>query len=439
MPMLYSYNGQQSIGVSSALPKYGVGPYGVDTEAEIDLYLTETMPDQNEGVFSQTSNAGEYLYFMSPRALGAATFVNDDNGFQGGWDGATWPLDDIGGSGPIAITYQGERWYLYRSDFHTLGNTNYRVSYHNPVEAPIVPVSMVITHVPSIVENSAGSFPVVVTYSDNSEVTLPDGAGIWESDSSSLVFGVTPAFTTGEVVTTTPVNINFTYIEKGVTLNESFNIDVSDVPITPVSSQIIGPNALSGQDVQAYTLEVTYSDNSKQNLVPAWSVNLPVASVDGTGIVTVTDIGSSVSFTLSAVLTVDNVNLDVSLSINATPYAPPVPNIRYGKAGYGSDVTELDALTAVTNEVTDPLTVTLSGLGPYEYGYAAALKSEFNTMQAKDTSNNFLGGWDGATWPDQDIGAPGPKEITYQGAQWMVWRTDFGGTSGTFELTFSLV
>jgi hypothetical protein len=118
-------------------PSFGVGPIGVRTDAQVVQYLTDEVPDLDTGfVFSLTSMLGEYMYFCHPVSFGIARFFDLDSGFEGGWDGASWPDDgDIGTVyGPIVIQREDEQgnvsdWYLYRSDFDGLGELNFRIEF----------------------------------------------------------------------------------------------------------------------------------------------------------------------------------------------------------------------------------------------------------------------------------------------------------------------
>ena len=53
---------------------------------------------------------------------------------QGGWDGATWPYNDVAStSGPLVVSgvYDGVniQWYIYRTDFSSLGIIQYRLDW----------------------------------------------------------------------------------------------------------------------------------------------------------------------------------------------------------------------------------------------------------------------------------------------------------------------
>lgn len=76
-----------------------------------------------------STNFGEYLYYMAPVSYGTATF-RDSFGFVGGWDGASWPLDDMGDTnGPVVVTYLGTQWNLYRTDWDGSWGGDYTITF----------------------------------------------------------------------------------------------------------------------------------------------------------------------------------------------------------------------------------------------------------------------------------------------------------------------
>lgn len=118
-------------------PVFGVGPIGIRSDSQIQEFLSEEAPNLSTGfTFSLVSNLGEYMYFTHPVSLGIARFFDLDSGFEGGWDGASWPDDgDIGTVyGPIVVqrldsSGNTSDWYLYRTDFDGLGEINYRIEF----------------------------------------------------------------------------------------------------------------------------------------------------------------------------------------------------------------------------------------------------------------------------------------------------------------------
>lgn len=135
--LTYVANKQVLVQNAPSLPVYGLGPIAIDTDGEITTYLTNQMPGTSSG-FQLTLNASTpstYMYFAHRASLGIAQFIELITGFEGGWDGATWPSDgSIGNTvGPLSVqrTVNGitETWYLYRTDFGGIGEFTYTVNY----------------------------------------------------------------------------------------------------------------------------------------------------------------------------------------------------------------------------------------------------------------------------------------------------------------------
>jgi hypothetical protein len=119
-----------------ARPIYGESApdYSIDA-AFLDSALTSDMPSVSSGLtLSLNLGAGEYGYYAMPASFGNATFIDQSNGLPGGWDGATWTsTDDANGfssnTGPFTVTYQGESWKVYRTDYPALGVVNFTVNF----------------------------------------------------------------------------------------------------------------------------------------------------------------------------------------------------------------------------------------------------------------------------------------------------------------------
>ena len=117
------------------MPIFGTGPIAVNTDSEIEGYLTSELPSTASGQTIELNiAAGTYGYFAYPAALGLATFTNQaDSSIQGGWDGAGWPNDGSIGlsTGPLTVsrTINGieTSWFLYRTDSTSLGNVSYHI------------------------------------------------------------------------------------------------------------------------------------------------------------------------------------------------------------------------------------------------------------------------------------------------------------------------
>lgn len=133
------------------------------------------------------------------------------------------------------------------------------------------PVSAVVNGPATINESSQGDYTLAVTFSDG---TTANRSATWSVTGG----GGATVNSTGRV--TAPVNVDantagevtgsFTLDGRTVSAKRSFQI--IDTTVYPVSARIVGPNSVPENTSQAYTLEVTFSDATKQTVtVTNWA------------------------------------------------------------------------------------------------------------------------------------------------------------------------
>jgi hypothetical protein len=102
------------------LPMYGLG--ALPAEPSVQQYdavfgTTQADPINDPSLYLPAVDDLTFYYYLCPPEFGAVTF-KDSTGQIGGWDGASWPVDDVGSEyGPILIHYKGRDWNMYRTDF----------------------------------------------------------------------------------------------------------------------------------------------------------------------------------------------------------------------------------------------------------------------------------------------------------------------------------
>ena len=115
---------------------YGVAPEGINTEAAI-LALPKLASSASGQILTFNLPNGNFAYFAVPSTIANAntvTFTEMPYLEISAWDGATWPLDDIGDTyGPLSVpgTLNGSpiTWYLYRTDFSDLNSITYKFTW----------------------------------------------------------------------------------------------------------------------------------------------------------------------------------------------------------------------------------------------------------------------------------------------------------------------
>lgn len=127
-----AYRAPKPIDPNAEPSLYGQGRIEPDNynDGTLSAVLNQQILSVNGTQFT-TENAGDnYYYFLAPLKYGKVTFKA--NGLAGGWDGAHWPLDDIGDEyGPVVVTYLGKKYNLYRTDFNGNSATTYEVLFAN--------------------------------------------------------------------------------------------------------------------------------------------------------------------------------------------------------------------------------------------------------------------------------------------------------------------
>lgn len=126
------------VAVNKSVPVFGKAPIGVRNDSGISGNLTQSLPTINSNqTFTLNVGIGQYGYFAYPASLGFARFIQADNAVEGGWDGAGWPDDGSAGEsvGPLTVARLQNgvitNWYLYRTDFSSLGLRTWTVLFGN--------------------------------------------------------------------------------------------------------------------------------------------------------------------------------------------------------------------------------------------------------------------------------------------------------------------
>ena len=134
-----SYYAYYTVSTVGNFNRFGVGPYNLLKpdflllrNQNIQEQIREYMPNLVEGSNTQASitvsvQINLYAYYIHPASFGTAIFENVDNGYIGGWDGASWGDSDATGFEipntlgpiPVPININGTivEHKLYRMDF----------------------------------------------------------------------------------------------------------------------------------------------------------------------------------------------------------------------------------------------------------------------------------------------------------------------------------
>ena len=186
------------------------------------------------------------------------------------------------------------------------------------VVAPVVDVVsfryLSIVGPSSIDERTVGQFAAIAVFSDgSSEPVSPHWSG------SSAVASVSDlgVLTVGEVADDTTVAIYADYTIDGVTQSSSQDVSISNVviPTTLVSINIIGVSSLNENGSAQYSATARFSDGSTMVVNPSWSADFPAASFSIFGLLSVGEVSSNTSVTVSARYMFGGVTRDASTNV----------------------------------------------------------------------------------------------------------------------------
>lgn len=418
-------------------PVFGYQDAGLVNEIGL---LTESFPSKNNQNVTFVVPEGKYGYVAYAKELGRATFTDVDASLEGGWDGATWPEDGSIGDTYGPILFQKEvdgntrEFYLYRTDFPSLGEKTFYVTFENAGRANACdPVRPPITVPPEEPEEPTGP----------EEPTEPPTDGCVTETLTLL-----PVYGEHAIGIDTNSEIEFLGGELPNTENQTFVVDASGenygyfaypvelglATFTDVSTGLDG-----GWDGASWP-----DDGSIGSVYGPIIVSRAIGDETKDWYLYRTDFPGIGQKTFAVAFE------NAGLSVTATKTTCADTEEPAGISGYpaliedeiGIDTAaELDGANAIVADHTGNITISLD-LNEIEYGYFA-YPIEMGVATFVDRDTGIAGGWDGASWPDDGSAGElnGPiiiqRMIGGQVYDWYLYRTDFPGLGGkVFDVTF---
>jgi hypothetical protein len=187
-------------------------------------------------------------------------------------------------------------------------------------DVPLVPVSLAISGPISVNENTEPTYMFIVTWSDGNTTTVtPSSAGTNNGNFSLITNGDA---TVGEFTGDTTVTLNATFTQNGETVSDTLDVIVLN-QVVPQTLTINGPTEIQSDSSENYTFSVTYSDGNTSTVTASTFVSdNNDANISG-ATVTVGNISSDGSATLTATYVESGVTLTDTHAI--TLKAPAVP------------------------------------------------------------------------------------------------------------------
>lgn len=330
------------------------------------------------------------------------------------------------------------RYFQEIADFKLLIKTEQYLSPDIPETSRIIG--------PTVIEASDdGSYAHAIRFAHCEEEDLVSST--WSLDVESDVATISSAgFLRSVNGRSTTVVVTSVYECGNRTVVDSIVVRIQGSEDVMESLTIEGPSTLKGSPITQYRALLFVKGGDSRYVTPEWSIT-PAdgrVSVDTEGNVKVFDNSAEFSFRLKAKFTEGFESVEAQKDVRVLP---PEPDEDIDIAGFGIGPIGIRSDSEISKYATNQLEENRTQLislhtEPGEFMYVC-YPVEWGLATFKDPATDFVGGWDGASWPDDgDVGEEfGPIIIqrTYKGvtSDWYLYRTDFDGLgSFTFEVSF---
>ena len=303
------------------------------------------------------------------------------------------------------------------------------------VDTTKTPASIEITGPTNIDEGTTGQFIATVTYTDT---TTAQVVGTWTNDigaAGSIVN--TGVYTANSVGADTADVVNVSYTENSVTVTDTYNIQVDDVPVVLSSIAISGATTIQEGNSAVYTVTGTYSDTSTADLTGSASWAIIVGGSNGSFVgntFTANSVTGNQNVTIEATVNIDGTHTDThAIVVEDTPVYP-----LYGYAPANTSADSSFITTYLTNPITggSPQIVAFNASNETDYFWIAFPQSQIlhvsGDVQILNIDSTFPEDWDAANCVDfYDGVCTGTQAVTHNGETWLLYRNDFAQGSAT--------
>lgn len=362
------------------------------------------------------------------------------------------PMADITSPGVLQGRYVEEETDVIAIARYYSGVAEFKVTVLPFIEpSPDIPIASRIIGTATFTSDTRASFAHMITFEESGEIAVssdwsidapPDVAQI---DENGILWSVNGK--------NTVVTVTSTYVCRDQTVIDSVVVHImSSMEPELQAIRIWGDAFISDVEPHKYIAELFYKgqdirENAGRVVDAEWSViNSEHSSkvvINPDGRLFVVDDSDLFSVTLQATFTE---NFETVTDTKVIQFIPAAAELKseFGVGPIGIDTGEelaANPLTQIPNLVSGFEFTIVSNLGQFGY-FCHPVSMGIATFT--DTTSSFVGGWDGASWPDDgNIGTVyGPiviqrKDENNNISDWYLYRTDFDGNGEqTFQITF---
>ncbi len=399
----------------------------IDTDVAVELdFITITGPSSvDEGSVAAYTVTATYSDLSTANVLGMTDFFTSSNGLAGTLNANT-------GQFTASLVSEDQSTTL-QAQYTENGVTEFAELSIQVVDTTLYPVSVAIQGFSEMDEETTQTFTALVTYTDNSQQVQ---AATWQNANPSVgtMNTQTGEYTAQSLNEDLNDTISVSYTEEGITVTDTFDLLVKDVPFTFDSMTINGGTAIDEQETEQYSVTGYYSDGTNADLTSNtnWSIisGNTFASISTGGLLTANSVSQNETVTIQA-QTTDPITLTELTETLVVTIAVSIPLPMYGIGPSNQNMDSSFINAYFTSTMVDDQSGNIIHVSPGsgEYGWFMAPVSYGDTLFT-DNSNGFQGGWGGATWDgdNPDFESFGPQVISYLGISWNVYRHDFSNT-----------
>jgi len=339
----------------------------------------------------------------------------------------------VNASGVVTVTSTPAAFYATLNASYTQGGITKTATYQiEIIDTPVTLTSITINGADSVYEESNTAYSITAYYSNGTNVTKSIGI-IWSMTVGTYAsINTSTGILTGLSVDGNQIDqINASYTEEGITRTATKDVTIKNN--VPTSVTISGADSLDENTSKTYTATLNYANGSTQDVSNTIVWTSTGGSFDG-NTYTAPDVTADTTYTMTATYT-GTVTLE-GTKIVTVYNITTIPKVHYGVAPWGVDTeAEILALTQASSNAS--VQQYEFGITSTNYGYFAIPSTVANAENATFTQivngvDSDIGGWDGASWPENDIGITnGPIAVNGtndgQPITWYVYRTDFDG------------
>jgi hypothetical protein len=187
----------------------------------------------------------------------------------------------------------------------------------------VYPTSALIQGVTTIAEGAASTtYQLRVNFSDSTNAILPSTNWASTNASAGTIDAATGLFTpSNNILTNQVTTISASYSAEGRTVSDTHPLTVTNAINRPVSGEVNGPNSmLETSASSAFLFNVTFDNNSSQNVAATWSSSNPAAGTidSASGVFTPANVTANQTTVITASYTAHGVTVTNTRNFQVT-------------------------------------------------------------------------------------------------------------------------